>query len=94
MIACLALYCRSNGQMIFEKQTMGSRKVVVFAFFLQALLCLVEEASSVGVVSKTKPRLFKILDIVFPMRQPAHKFFQRRFTLVSESLLPAPFVIE
>ena len=58
MIACLALYCRSNGQMIFEKQTMGSRKVVVFAFFLQALLCLVEEASSVGVVSKTKPRGF------------------------------------
>lgn len=57
MIACLALYCRSNGQMIFEKQTMGSRKVVVFAFFLQALLCLVE-ASSVGVVSKTIPRAF------------------------------------
>jgi hypothetical protein len=43
--------------MIFEKQTMGSRKVVVFAFLLQALLCLVE-ASSVGVVSKTKPHGF------------------------------------
>lgn len=31
---------------------MGSRKVVVFVIFLQALLCLIEEASSVGVVSK------------------------------------------